>query len=269
MLQRVVMGVEYNGALFRGWQKQKHDNKGPSIQEMLEIAISKVANHPVNIVCAGRTDAGVHASAQVIHFDSESERSLDGWRMGVNSNLPEGIAITFALFMGDDFHARFSATERRYRYFILNTPFKPGIMHNQVSWWRKPLDENLMHEAAQALIGEHDFSSFRAVGCQAHHPRRLMKSISVERKGQWLIVEICANAFLYHMVRNIMGVLLPIGEGKMPVSWCAEVLAVQDRKQAGVTAPGEGLYLVDVVYPHFPQVPVVRDGPYFWQLLGA
>jgi tRNA pseudouridine38-40 synthase len=277
-VQRWVAGVEYNGALFKGWQRQKH-HPGLSVQDALENALSKVANHPVNIVCAGRTDSGVHASSQVIHFDTTALRTPRSWKLGVNTGLPHGVCLNWVQPAPEldislvsearegQFHARFSAVARRYRYFILNKPVKPGLMHDQATWWRVPLDASKMHEAAQALIGKHDFSSFRASDCQANNAVRTMKDISVIRINEWVIIEVCANAFLYHMVRNIAGVLFPIGEGKKPVCWSSEVLAAQDRTKAGVTAPGEGLYFVDVEYPDFPDLPIENDGPYFYQLL--
>lgn len=271
-MHRWVAGIEYNGALFKGWQKQKH-HPGPSVQGSLEFALSKVANHPVDVVCAGRTDAGVHASAQVVHFDTIAIRNERSWKLGVNTQLPDGICLNWVMpapsKVGHEnpFHARFSAVARRYRYFILNKPVKPGLMHDQATWWRNSLDAQKMNEAAQALVGEHDFTSFRARDCQANHARRTMKDISVKRFNEWVIIEVCANAFLYHMVRNIAGVLLPIGEGKKPVSWCADVLRAKDRTKAGVTAPGEGLYFVDVEYPEFPELPIENDGPYFYQFM--
>lgn len=274
VVQRWVAGIEYNGALFKGWQKQKH-HPGPSVQASLESALSRVANHPVDVVCAGRTDAGVHASAQVIHFDTTANRSERSWKLGVNTGLPDGICLNWVqpapIIEGHEnlFHARFSAVARRYRYFILNKPVKPGLMHDQTTWWRRPLDAQRMHEAAQALIGEHDFTSFRARDCQANHAVRTMKDVSVTRMNDWVIIEVCANAFLYHMVRNIAGVLLPIGEGKKPISWCSEVLQAQDRTKAGVTAPGEGLYFVDVEYPDFPDLPIENNGPYFYQFMSG
>jgi tRNA pseudouridine38-40 synthase len=277
-VQRWVAGVEYNGSLFKGWQRQIH-HPGLSVQDALENALSKVANHPVNIVCAGRTDSGVHASSQVIHFDTTAARTQRSWKLGVNTGLPNGVCLNWVQpapqldpnladqAREEQFHARFSAVARRYRYFILNKPVKPGLMHDQATWWRRPLDANKMHEAAQALIGKHDFTSFRASDCQANNAVRTMKDISVTRINDWVIIEVCANAFLYHMVRNIAGVLFPIGEGIKPISWSADVLAAQDRTQAGVTAPGQGLYFVDVEYPGFPDLPIENDGPYFYQLM--
>ena len=264
-VQRWVAGVEYNGALFKGWQTQIH-HPGRSVQASLEKAISKVANHEVGIVCAGRTDSGVHASAQVIHFDSNSPRTEHGWKMGINTNLPDGVCVDWVRPVDSDFHARFSAVSRRYRYFIMNKPVKPGLMHDQVTWWRRPLDANKMHDAAQYLLGKHDFTSFRASDCQANHPNRTMIDISVKRVKNWVVLEVCANAFLYHMVRNIAGVLLPIGQGSKPVAWCQEVLEGQDRKLAGVTAPGGGLYFVDVDYPGYPNLPIENTGPAFYAM---
>lgn len=267
-LQRYVAGVEYDGSVFRGWQKQKH-HPGPSVQASLEMAIGKVANHSVDVVCAGRTDAGVHGCAQVIHFDSSAVRDNRSWKMGVNTNLPDGLCVNWVQPIDDNFHARFSAVARRYRYFILNKEVKPGLMYSHATWWRRPLDEKKMHLAAQALVGEHDFTSFRAADCQANHANRNLKDISVRRMGDWVILEVCANAFLYHMVRNIAGVLLPIGQGSKPVDWCSSVLAAKDRRQAGVTAPGEGLYFVDVEYPDYPDLPIDNTGPSFYQFMTA
>ncbi len=268
IVQRYVAGVEYNGALFRGWQKQKN-NPGPSVQESLEKAISKVANHPVGVVCAGRTDTGVHGCAQVVHFDTTAIRSDRGWKFGINTNLPNGLCVDWVQPVDSDFHARFSAVARRYRYFIMNKEVKPGLMHDQVTWWRRPLDAQKMHEAAQALAGKHDFTSFRASDCQANNATRTMKDISVRRFNDWVVIEVCANAFLYHMVRNIAGVLLPIGQGSKPVEWCADVLAAQDRTKAGVTAPGGGLYFVDVEYPDYPNLPIDANGPPFYKMICA
>ncbi len=259
-VQRYAAIVEYNGARFHGWQKQKHHNE-PTIQAALEAAISKVANHPIEIVCAGRTDAGVHATRQVIHFDSHAVRTEYSWLMGVNTNLPDGVALQWVSPIDGEFHARFKARARRYRYLINNSPTKQALQHDQLTWWRYPLDAERMHEAAQALIGEHDFSAFRAKDCQAKSPVKTMHHIQVKRWGNIIMLELESSAFLYHMVRNIVGVLLPIGEGHKPVEWMAEVLATRDRKQAGVTAPGEGLYFVGVDYPEQFDIPCKPYGP--------
>ncbi len=260
-LQRYAAVVEYNGACFHGWQRQKHHDE-PSVQAALEAAISQVANHPVDIVCAGRTDAGVHATRQVIHFDTSARRSDYGWLMGVNTNLPAGVALQWVGAVDNEFHARFRAQARRYRYLINNAPAKQALQHDQLTWWRYPLDEQRMHDAAQLLLGEHDFSAFRAKDCQAKSPVKTMRHIQVKRWGNIVMLELEASAFLYHMVRNIVGVLLPIGEGHKPVEWMTEVLQTRDRKQAGITAPGEGLYFVGVRYPEqYQAIPCQPYGP--------
>lgn len=259
-VQRYAAVVEYNGSYFHGWQKQKHHDE-PTIQAALEAAISKVANHPVEIACAGRTDTGVHATRQVIHFDSPSKRTDYGWLMGVNTNLPDGVALQWIGAVSGDFHARYKARARRYRYLINNAPAKQALQHDQLTWWRYPLDAGLMHQAAQQLLGEHDFSAFRAKDCQAKSPVKTMHHIQVRRWGRIIMLELECSAFLYHMVRNIVGVLLPVGEGSKPVEWVAEVLASRDRKQAGITAPGEGLYFVGVDYPEAFDIPCQPYGP--------
>ncbi|GGY42433.1 tRNA pseudouridine synthase A [Bacterioplanes sanyensis] len=258
--QRYAAVVEYNGSYFHGWQRQKHHNE-PTVQAALEAAISFVANHPVEVVCAGRTDAGVHACQQVIHFDTSAKRSDYGWLMGINTNLPAGVAVQWLGPVDAEFHARFRASGRHYRYIINNAPVKPALMHDQLTWWRYPLDAELMHEAVQALIGEHDFSAFRARDCQAHSPVKTMYRAQVRRFGQLIVLELHGSAFLYHMVRNIVGVLLPIGQSRAPVNWMAEVLASCDRRKGGVTAPAEGLYFVGVDYPQEFSIPCQPAGP--------
>jgi tRNA pseudouridine38-40 synthase len=260
VVRRYAAVVEYNGALFHGWQKQKHHN-APSVQAALEAAISFVANHPIDVVCAGRTDAGVHATRQVIHFDSSAVRKPYSWLMGVNTNLPDGVALQWISEMPMEFHARFKAQARRYRYLINNARYKQALQHDQLTWWRYPLDADRMHEAAQHLIGEHDFSSFRAKDCQAKSPIKTMHHIEVKRWGDIIMLELECSAFLYHMVRNIVGVLLPIGESHQPTSWMKDVLEAQDRTKAGITAPGEGLYFVGVKYPQEFEVPCKPYGP--------
>jgi len=258
--RRYAAVVEYNGARFHGWQRQKHHDE-PTVQAALEAALSKVANHPVEVGCAGRTDAGVHATRQVIHFDSHAIRTNYSWLMGVNTNLPSGVALQWVDAIDDEFHARYKAKARRYRYLIYNNQARPALMHDQLTWWKYPLDADRMHEAAQALLGEHDFTSFRAKDCQAKSPIKTMHAITVKRWGSIIMVELEASAFLYHMVRNIVGVLLPIGEGHQPVGWMAEVLPQQDRTKAGVTAPGGGLYFVGVHYPEQFDIPCDPWGP--------
>lgn len=259
-LARFAAIIEYNGACFHGWQRQK-DHDLPTVQAALEAAISQVANHPVEISCAGRTDTGVHATRQTVHFDSSSIRSDYGWMMGINTHLPPGVALQWVGRVDGQFHARFRAQARRYRFLIYNQPARPALMHDQLTWWRYPLDAERMHEAAQHLLGEHDFTSFRASGCQAKSPIKHMHCITVKRWGNIIMVDLECNAFLYHMVRNIVGVLLPIGEEYQPVSWMKDVLEMKDRTKAGITAPGNGLYFVGVKYPDEYEIPSEAWGP--------
>ena len=258
---RVAIAFEYDGRAFHGWQQQKSGVR--SVEAELSKAVARVADHPVDLVCAGRTDAGVHASFQVAHFDTPSLRTLRSWVMGINTALPDDIAVHWAGNGVDDFHARFSAIYRRYRYVIYNHPVRPGIQRGQVSWTFRPLDEDKMHRAAQALLGEHDFSSFQAAGCQSRTPVRYMEKITVTRCGSFVVIDVQANAFLHHMVRNIAGALMAVGSGKQPESWVAEVLETRDRRKAGVTAPAPGLYLVDVGYPEQYRIPAAACGPAF------
>ncbi len=246
MARRVVLGVEYDGGRYHGWQRQPH---APSVQEEVERALSVVANEPVTIICAGRTDTGVHALEQVIHFDTAVERRDRAWVLGGNSHLPRDITIRWATEMPDSFHARFSAVRRAYSYVIDNRSVRPGILAGKVTWVHDPLDEALMHEAAQALAGTHDFSSYRALGCQAKSPVRTIHSISVRREGDFLYLDVEANAFLHHMIRNIAGVLIAIGRKRQAAEWAQEILGKRDRRLGGVTAPPHGLYLSSVGYP--------------------
>ena len=235
---RIALGVEYDGTDFLGWQRLSH---GKTVPGALEDALARVADMPVEVTAAGRTDAGVHGRCQVVHFDTDVARDMRGWVLGACSNLPRSVAVTWAQPVADDFHARFSARARQYRYRLLPRYVRPALDARFVAWERKPLDASRMHEAAQALIGEHDFSAFRAVSCQAAHARRNVRSIRVFRDDIHVVVEIEANAFLHHMVRNIVGSLIPIGRGEQETGWMAELLAGQDREVAGATAPAEGL----------------------------
>jgi tRNA pseudouridine38-40 synthase len=258
---RVALVFEYDGRAFHGWQQQKSGVR--SVESELTRAVAKVADHPVDLVCAGRTDAGVHASFQVAHFETPSVRNLRSWVMGINTALPDDVSVHWAGNGCGDFHARFSALYRRYRYVIYNHPVRPSIQYGQVSWTFRPLDEQRMHQAAQALVGEHDFSAFRAAGCQSRSPIRFLERISVTRHGDFVVIDVQANAFLHHMVRNIAGALMAVGAGKQPVEWVANVLRCGDRKRAGVTAQPYGLYLVDVGYPEPFGIPQALVGPSF------
>lgn len=245
--QRIALGIEYNGSGFNGYQMQAAGTR--TVQHELEKALSKVADEPLRLTCAGRTDTGVHATGQVVHFDTTVARELKAWMMGGNTNLPRDISIHWVRQVSKDFSARFSAVSRSYRYILFNRKTRSAVFQHNVSWTFERLDENAMHEAAQILLGEHDFSALRSSRCQANHAVREMQSISVRRESDYIILDLTANAFLHHMVRNIMGTLLVIGRGEQPVAWMQEVLSSQDRKQAGMTAQAAGLYLINVEYP--------------------
>ena len=254
---RIALGIEYDGTSYNGWQRQKN---GIGVQQRLEEALSVVADEDVEAVCAGRTDTGVHASGQVVHFDTKAERSDRGWLLGANTNLPPDVSVAWVRHIDDDFHARFSATGRSYRYVILNR-LQRSALHRHRAWWvHQPLDESRMDMAAQRLVGEFDFSAFRAAGCQAHSAVRELTSIRVARDGAWVTVDVSANAFLMHMVRNITGTLAAIGQGEQPIEWISEVLESGDRKLGGITAPPQGLTLVAVDYP--PSFGIPADGRY-------
>ncbi len=243
---RYALGIEYDGTDFLGWQRLTH---GASVQGALEAALSFVAAHPVEVTCAGRTDSGVHAAGQVVHFDSGSPRTPYSWLMGGNSRLPSSVAILWVQPVAADFHARFAARARRYRYRLLNRKVRPGLESRSVAWDRRPLDADAMHAAAQLLTGEHDFSAFRTAQCQAPNPVRQLHSIAVRRIDDELVIEIQANAFLHHMVRNIVGSLILVGCGEQPVGWVGELLRGRDRTVAGPTAPAAGLTFLGPRYP--------------------
>ncbi len=242
---RIVLGVEYDGTAYSGWQRLSHR---ATVQGVLEQALSFIANEPITVGCAGRTDAGVHARCQVAHFDSDAERG-DGWIRGTNSNLPKDVAVRWAQSVDDEFHSRYSATARSYRYTILNRVIRPALDARFTTWIRAPLDTESMHAAAQSLIGENDFSAFRTIACQSRTPMRNVHAIVVSRDGDRVIVDIQANAFLHHMVRNIVGSLLLVGRGEKPQQWIAELLAGKNREVAGPTAPASGLCFLGPRYP--------------------
>jgi tRNA pseudouridine38-40 synthase len=243
---RIAIGLEYDGTAYNGWQRQK---TGLGVQARVEEALEAVANHKVEVVCAGRTDTGVHASGQVAHFDTDSEREPRNWLLGANSNLPDDINLTWAHAVEEDFHARYTAVSRSYRYLILNRLQRSALYRRRAWWVYTELDAERMHRAAQAFVGEHDFSAFRAAGCQAKTPVRTITSIGVARDSDWLEVKVTANAFLMHMVRNITGTLVAVGCGDETEEWAREVLESCDRTRAGVAAPPHGLTLTDVAYP--------------------
>lgn len=258
----LAIGIEYQGTAYCGWQHQKHCD---SVQQQLEKALSYIADEPIGLNCAGRTDTGVHAIGQVAHFETNVSRPDKAWIQGVNTQLPNDIRVTWVKPMPENFHARFSAVARQYRYVIFNRPVHSAILANRVTWENRPLDVEKMHAAAQDLLGENNFSSFRAAGCQASHANRNVQSLQVSRQGNFVFVDIQANAFLHHMVRNIVGTLLEVGRLEKPVEWVSELLKKQDRTQAGMTAPAAGLYFVNALYPESFELPRVVLDELLWQ----
>ena len=258
---RIAAIVEYDGSDFSGWQLQDGER---TVQGCVEQALSRVANQSLRVTVAGRTDAGVHACGQVIHFDSNAKRRDDEWLRGANSNLPHDVAILWAREVESSFHARFSATGRHYRYIILNRSVRPTYLGKRVTWEYRPLDIVPMQRAADALIGTHDFTSFRAVQCQAKDPVKDLRLLEISRKGEFVTIDAHANAFLHHMVRNMAGVLMSIGAGEQPSGWARDVLAARDRTVAGVTAPAHGLYLTALEYPQHFGIPRLSSGPELW-----
>ena len=243
---RVALGLEYDGTAFCGWQTQPG---GCGVQDAVETAVSAIASQPVNTVCAGRTDSGVHALCQVVHFDSPTQRPLNAWVRGVNSELCHGVSVLWAREVGGEFHARYSATARRYKYVLLNRPQRPALFSSHVGWFHARLDEGLMQSAAVYLVGEHDFSAFRAAECQAKNPVRVIREISIIRSGNIIVFDITANAFLHHMVRNIVGSLIYVGCRRQQPGWIHEILQGRDRTHAAPTFSANGLYLCRVEYP--------------------
>lgn len=256
---RIALGIEYDGTDFFGWQIQ---NDHPTVQDCLEKSLSSVADHPVRVVCAGRTDTGVHALGQVVHFDTDSTRPKRAWTLGVNSDLPQSVNVRWAKIVSDDFHARFAARSRSYSYLIFNSPIRSSLLRDRAWWVRRSLNAESMGLAAAHLIGRHDFSSFRAAGCQAGTPVRNVTRLDVRRLDDNMIrIDITANAYLQHMVRNIVGSLAAVGRGEKTESWLTDVLKAKNRCESGVIAPPGGLYLVHVAYDP------ILDQPYPDELL--
>ena len=253
--------VEYDGSKFCGWQIQHGQ---PSVQSAVEQAFSNIANHKVSVHCAGRTDTGVHACGQIFHFETENQRTEYSWVMGANSKLPEGVTVIWTKEMDQSFHARFSAISRTYRYIILNRRMRPSYLAKKVSWYIRDLDVQRMNSAAQSLIGTHDFSAFRSSHCRSKVAQRSILVLEVNRKNDWVWIDIEANGFLHHMVRNIAGVLLAIGSGACELDWIIEVLNSKNRTKAGVTAPADGLYFVSASYPQHYELPRPRHACRFW-----
>ncbi|HLQ12645.1 MAG TPA: tRNA pseudouridine(38-40) synthase TruA [Steroidobacteraceae bacterium] len=245
-MARIAIGVEYDGGAFHGWQLQPHSL---SVQETLQSALGRVAAVPVALSCAGRTDAGVHARAQVAHFDTDAQRSARGWLLGANSALPSTISLRWVQPVSEGFHARYGALRRSYRYLLLNRPARSALAAGRAWCVHRPLEVARMQTEAQLLVGEHDFSAFRAAECQARTPVRRVESLVVRRRDEWVQVDITANAFLHHMVRNIVGTLVAVGLGDAPAGRAGEQLESRQRRTGEATAPAHGLYLWRVEYP--------------------
>jgi len=252
---RIALAVEYNGQPFCGWQRQPHCH---SVQAEVEQALSLIAQEPITVQCSGRTDTGVHARAQIVHFDTQVERPLRAWTFGANTHLHRAVSVHWAAVVSDDFHARFKALDRRYRYTIFNRATRTGLYADHTSWVNKPLDAEAMNAATSALIGEHDFSAFRSADCQAKHARRVMKEFSVTREGERVFVDIVANGFLHNMVRILSGCLIKIGKHEESTEWLGQLLQAGDRRSAGMTAPPQGLCFIQPTYPAEFSIPDFR-----------
>lgn len=242
---RIALGLEYDGAGFSGWQSQPAGN---TVQDVLENALTSIAGMPLRVVCAGRTDAGVHALGQVVHFDPPLDRPMTAWVRGTNAHLPPAVAVRWAVPVADEFHARFAARARSYRYVLLNRNERPGLLAGKVGWCHRPLDLPAMRAAAACLLGEHDFSSFRAAECQAKSPVKILYRLDISQEGDLILFDCCANAFLHHMVRNLVGALVYVGMGRQSPVWCAHLLAARDRRVGAPTFAPDGLYLAGVDY---------------------
>jgi len=255
---RIALGLEYDGAAFCGWQTQPG---GCGVQDHLQAALAKLADEPIEVTAAGRTDTGVHAAAQVVHFDTNAARDSNAWVRGTNSNLTEAARVAWAHEVPDDFHARYSARSRTYRYLLLDQGVAPAILRRRAGWYHKPLDVDAMREGAKILAGEHDFSAFRDAQCQAKSPVRDLREAVVERRGTLVVFTFRANAFLHHMIRNVVGALVYVGAGKHPPEWIGELLASKDRRNAAPTFAPDGLYLAGVEYDPAFELPAFRAQP--------
>lgn len=242
---RIALGLEYDGHSFRGWQSQR---EGITVQDTLERALATIAGEPIRVIAAGRTDAGVHASMQVVHFDTASQRPESAWVRGVNAFLPHSVSVLWSRQVDERFHARFSARGRRYRYVLINHPIRPALLHGRAGWCHNPLDVALMQQAASSLLGTHDFSAFRAAECQAKSPIKQLTQLDISIDRHLIYFDLRADAFLHHMVRNIVGCLVYVGKGRYPVEWLQDVLEGRDRSRAAPTFSPDGLYLCGVDY---------------------
>lgn len=260
-MHRLALGVEYDGTNYSGWQHQL--GRAKSIQHEIEKALKAITNSDITVHAAGRTDAGVHASCQVIHFDIELERAEYEWISGINANLNRDIRVLWCKSVPISFDARRSALARRYIYLCYNSPTRPSLLNNNVGWYFKKLDEKLMNQAAQKWVGEHDFTSFRGAGCQSKSPKRNIMDIYIKRRGDLIIFDIIANAFLYHMVRNMVGSLVDIGARRVDLDWAEKILDMRDRRKAGPTAAASGLYLQQIIYPEEYSLPIGSRYPWF------
>lgn len=258
---RIAIGIEFDGSAFFGWQFQGHAR---AVQQVVEEALSKIADHPVRVHAAGRTDAGVHARGMVAHFDTTAQRSMRAWVMGTNSNLPKDAGLLWAQEVSEDFHARFRATSRRYRYVIYERATRSPLLERRATWVYRPLDVERMQQGAAYLIGTHDFSSYRAQACQSKKPVKTVTLLSVRRAGELIYIDIQADGFLHHMVRNIAGVLIAIGQGEREPVWAKEVLDARDRNVGGITAPPDGLYFMEAAYPEEFALPRVSSPILVW-----
>lgn len=253
---RFALGLEYCGTGLLGWQSQP---QGRTVQDALESALARIAGAAVSVICAGRTDAGVHATQQVVHFETAVERPLSAWVRGVNSHLPAGIAVRWVQPVSDEFHARFSARGRRYRYLLLNRAQRPGLWQGRVGWFHLPLDLDLMQAAAARLVGEHDFSAFRAANCQAKTPVKKLWRADIRARGSLIVFDFEASAFLHHMVRNLVGTLVYVGKGAQPANWIDDLLLAKDRKLAAPTFSPDGLYFRGPIYETHWRLPALDD----------